>query len=60
MANKQLGTRQKMVFRGGTGATPPPRGKGAGRKPGPPQTGNAAGKSPVRRQPRKLIGSSDS
>ena len=59
MANKQLGTRQKMVFRGGTGA-PPPRDKGAGRKPGPPPTGKAVGKAPVRRQPRKLIGSSDS
>jgi hypothetical protein len=59
MANKQLGTRQKMVFRGGTGA-PPPRDKGAGRKPGPPQTGKAADKAPARRQPRKLIGSSDS
>ena len=58
MANKQRGTRQKMVFRGGTGA-PPPRDKG-GRKPGPPQTGSAEGKAPVRRQPRKLIGSSDS
>jgi hypothetical protein len=55
MANTQLGTRQKMVFRGGTGA-PPPRDKGSGRKPDPPQTG----KAPVRRQPRKLIGSSDS
>lgn len=59
MANKQLGTRQKMVFRGGTGA-PPPRDKSGGRKPGPPQTGTAGGKAPVRRQPRKLIGSSDS
>lgn len=59
MANKQLGTRQKMVFRGGTGA-PPPRDKGGARKPGPPQTGGAGGKPPVRRQPRKLIGSSDS
>ncbi len=59
MANKQLGTRQKMVFRGGTD-TPPPRVKGGGRKPGLPQTGGAGGKAPVRRQPRKLIGSSDS
>ncbi len=59
MANKQLGTRQKMVFRGGTGA-PPSRDKGVGRKPGPPQTGDATGKAPLRRQPRKLIGSSDS
>ncbi len=60
MANKQLGTRQKMVFRGGTGVQAPPRDKGARRKPGPPQTGGAGGKAPVRRQPRKLIGSSDS
>jgi hypothetical protein len=59
MANKQLGTRQKMVFRGGAG-TPPPRDRKGGRKPGPPQTGSAGGNPPARRQPRKLIGSSDS
>ncbi|CAG9182070.1 hypothetical protein [Cupriavidus pinatubonensis] len=57
MANKQLGTRQKLVFRGGTGSQPPPRGKGTVRKSGPPQT---SGKSTPPRQPRKLIGSSDS
>lgn len=57
MANKQLGTRQKLVFRGGTGAPQPSRGKGAVRKSGPPKTG---GKPTPARQPRKLIGSSDS
>ncbi|CAG9177883.1 hypothetical protein LMG23992_03596 [Cupriavidus laharis] len=57
MANKQLGTRQKLVFRGGTGLQPSPHGKGPVRKSGPPQTG---GKAPSPRQPRKLIDSSDS
>ena len=58
MANKQHGTRQKLVFRGGT--APPGKGvsrTGSGpRKAGPPDTGKPARP----RQPRKLIGSSDS
>lgn len=56
MANKQHGTRQKQVFRGqpGTGKRPP--GPAPRREPGSPPQGRPGG----RRQPRKLIGSSDS
>jgi hypothetical protein len=59
MANKQHGTRQKLVFRGSKRpvrpARPPavPARRRDAEPPGPP--GPA-----VRRQPRKLIGASDS
>jgi hypothetical protein len=59
MANKQHGTRQKLVFRGdkrpARPARPPavPARRRDAEPPGPP--GPA-----VRRQPRKLIGCSDS
>lgn len=74
MANKQHDTRQKLVFRQGTppgkGAAKPTMPPApATRKPGPPPL-PAAGPAPGTpapvpagqrpRQPRKLIGSSDS
>ncbi|SCU97885.1 hypothetical protein CNECB9_5440005 [Cupriavidus necator] len=56
MANKQHGTRQKLVFRGQSGPGKSPASPAPRRESRPP----APAKPVVRRQPRKLIGSSDS
>lgn len=63
MANKQHGTRQKLVFRGDTRPARPATGA-TQRRDARPQPPTPAGGKPARpaprRQPRKLIGSSDS
>ncbi|MBP0631722.1 MULTISPECIES: hypothetical protein [unclassified Cupriavidus] len=62
MANKQHGTRQKLVFRGVTStASPAPPAPPARRRDARAQPPVPGGATPARRrQPRKLIGSSDS